>query len=124
MRRLKTISNADMAGTQAPNLLSSRENGMRNIVVALVFFFVSTAAADARNGTLIAPPNASPAVNAPYSITERLSDTVKRLGTKNKVVDECGHYCKTSGDCGNGCDCNHGSLCGTGYSPDTHDEGI
>ena len=98
---------------------------MRAIMMIVLLFCVGATAAHASNGTLFAPQNASPAVNAPYSIPEQFSETVKRLGTKNtKAADECGHFCRTSAQCGNGCDCNHGSLCGTGYSPDIHDEGL
>jgi hypothetical protein len=91
---------------------------MRNLVFATILLALGPTVAQAGNGTLVAPPNASPAVHAPYLIPQPISAVIKKLVGKKEIVDGCGHFCRSDSDCGNGCDCAHGSLCGTGMTPD------
>ncbi|EGP07889.1 hypothetical protein CSIRO_2484 [Bradyrhizobiaceae bacterium SG-6C] len=45
----------------------------------------------------------------------------KLLPQKDMAATCAARYCRVDSDCGSGCDCAHGSLCGTGHHPE-HEE--
>jgi len=90
------------------------------IIATVCLAFVLPATAGTQQ--IFPPKNASPVLFAPYAVPVTAESRVQKLLPQKDMAATCAaRYCRVDSDCGSGCDCAHGSLCGTGHHPE-HEE--
>jgi hypothetical protein len=91
---------------------------LKLLIISMFAFFILVSSADAASREIVAPGNASPALFVPYTVPDQTSALARHLNKNREMAATCSQrYCRDDSDCGTGCDCAHGSLCGASLYP-------